>query len=75
MDAISVFFFLFYYYSLRPVLFTVYLEHALKEVRPTLPRPTSSFEAEIPNEEANADNVDFTGQNFADIKKIQFQEF
>ena len=26
--------------SLSPVLFTVYLEHALNEVRPTLPRPT-----------------------------------
>ena len=38
--------------SLSPVLFTIYLEHALKEVRPTLSRPTSSFEAEIPNEVA-----------------------
>ena len=57
--------------SLSPVLFTVYLEHTLKEVRPTLPRPTTSFEAEIPNEVAYADDVDFIGQNYADIKKIQ----
>ena len=46
---------------LSPVLFTVYLEHALKEVRPTLPRPTTSFEAETPNEVAYADDVDFIG--------------
>ena len=32
----------------RDSLSTVYLEHALKEVRCTLPRPTTSFEAEIP---------------------------
>ena len=57
--------------SLSPVLLTIYLEHALKEVRPTLPRPTASFEEEIPNEVAYADNVDFIGQNYADIKKIQ----
>ena len=36
-----------------------------------LPRPTSSFEAEIPNEVAYADDVDFIGQNYADIKEIQ----
>ena len=55
---------------LPEVLFTIYLEHALKEVRPTLPRPTSSFEEEIPNEVAYADDLDFVGQNYADIKKI-----
>ena len=53
--------------SLSPVLFTIYLEHALNEVRPTLPRPTTSFEAEIPNEIAYATNVDFIGQNYVDI--------
>ena len=57
--------------SLSPVLFTVYLEHTFKEGRPTLPRPTTSFEAEILNEVAQADDVDFIGQNYADIKKIQ----
>ena len=36
-----------------------------------LPRPTSSFEAEIPNEVAYADDGDFIGQNYADIKEIQ----
>ena len=58
--------------SLGPVLFTVYLEqYAFKEVRHTLPRPTTSFEAEIPNEVAYADDVDLFSQNYADIKKIQ----
>ena len=33
--------------SLSPVLFNAYLEHALKEVQPSLPRPTTSFEAEL----------------------------
>ena len=46
---------------------SIYLEHALKEVRPTLPRPTTSFEEEIPNEVAYADNVNFFGQNYADV--------
>ena len=48
----------------------LYQEHALKEVRPTVPRPTTSFEAEIPNEVAYAENIDFIGQYYADIKKI-----
>ena len=52
---------------LSPVLITVYLEHVHKEVLPTMPRPTASFEAETPN----ADDVDFIGQNYADIKKIK----
>ena len=53
--------------SLSPVLFTIYLEHALKEVRPTLPRPTSSFEEKIPNEVVYADDVDFI------LKKYQLK--
>ena len=42
-----------------------------KEVLPTLPRPTISFEAEIPNEVVYVDDVDFIGQNYADSKKHQ----
>ena len=57
--------------SLSPGLFTIYLEHALKEVRFTLPRPTTSFEEEIPNKVAYAVDIDFIGQNYAGIKKIQ----
>ena len=53
---------------------SIYLEHALKEVRPTLPRPTTSFEEETPNEVAYADDVDFIGQNYADVnmEKIEY---
>ena len=36
-----------------------------------LPRPTSSFEGEIPNEVAYADDGDFIGQNYADIKEVR----
>ena len=51
-------------------LFIIHLEHALKEIRRTLPRPTS-LAAEIPNEVAYADDVDFIEHSYADIKKIQ----
>ena len=37
----------------------------------TVPRPTTSFKAEIPSEVAYADDADFVEQNHADIKKIQ----
>ena len=58
--------------SLSPVLFIIYLEHALLKFRLTLPTPTTPFEAEIPNKEAYADDVDFSGQSYADIRyKIQ----
>ena len=43
------------------ILSIVYPEHALKKVRPTLPRPTTLFKAEIPNEVPYADDVDFIG--------------
>ncbi|GFS11343.1 hypothetical protein ElyMa_006669300 [Elysia marginata] len=34
--------------SLSPVLFTIYLENALREIRTTLPEPNSSYGREIP---------------------------
>ena len=57
--------------SLSPVLFIVYLEHALKEVRTTLTRPIVKYEKEIPNEIAYADDVDFIGQDYVNINEIQ----
>ncbi|KAK3758783.1 hypothetical protein RRG08_054759 [Elysia crispata] len=57
--------------SLSPVLFIVYLEHALKEVRTTLPRPIVKYKKGIPNEIAYADDVDFIGQNYVNINEIQ----
>ena len=48
-----------------------YLEHTLKEVRPTLSRPTTSFEKGIRKEVAYVEDVDIIRQNYADNKKIQ----
>ena len=47
--------------SLSPVLFSVYLENALKEVRTILPRPTNELEKTLPTEIAYTDDVDFVG--------------
>ena len=57
--------------SLSPVLFSIYLENALKEVRTILPRPTSDFEKTLPTEIVYADDVDFIGLEFADIAEVQ----
>ena len=57
--------------SLGPVLFIVYLEHALKKVRTLLLRPKVKYEKEIPNEIAYADDVDFIGQDYVNINEIQ----
>ena len=57
--------------SLSPVLFSIYLENALKEVRTILPRPTSDFEKTLPTEIVYADDVDFIGLEFADIAENQ----
>ncbi|GFS19133.1 retrovirus-related Pol polyprotein LINE-1 [Elysia marginata] len=57
--------------SLGPVLFTIYLENALREIRTTLPEPNSSYGREIPSEIAYADDVDFIGHDYANIAKIQ----
>ena len=57
--------------SLSPVLFIIYLEHALKEVRETFPEPKTKFEEHIPNEIAYADDVDFISHEYADVRKIE----
>ena len=57
--------------SLSPVLFLVYLENALKEVRTILPRPTNELEKTLPTEIAYADDVDFVGLNFVDTEEVQ----
>ncbi|GFS25796.1 very-long-chain enoyl-CoA reductase [Elysia marginata] len=49
--------------SLSPVLFTIYLENALREIRTTLPKPNSSYGREIPSELAYAVDVDFIGHD------------
>ncbi|KAK3745909.1 hypothetical protein RRG08_056718 [Elysia crispata] len=53
--------------SLSPILFVVYLENALKEVRMILPES----EKTLPNEIAYADDVDFIAQERIDVAQIQ----
>ena len=57
--------------GLSPVLFTIYLEHALKEVRTVIGKPKSPLEEKIPREIAYADDVDFVGLEFIDIDAVQ----
>ena len=54
--------------GLSPVLFTIYLEHALKEVRTVIGEPKSPLEEKIPREIAYADDVVFVG---IDIDAVQ----
>ncbi|GFR59623.1 LINE-1 retrotransposable element ORF2 protein [Elysia marginata] len=56
--------------SLSPVLFTFYLEHALKEVRPVLPKPSTPLEKVLPREIAYADDVDFFAFQDIDIEEV-----
>ena len=57
--------------GLSPVLFTVYLEHALKNARDIIGQPKTRLEQLIPREIAYADDVDFVGSDYMDIKAIQ----
>ena len=57
--------------GLSPVLFTIYLKHALKEVRTVIGEPKSSLEEKIPREIAYADDVDFVGLEYIDIDAVQ----
>ena len=55
--------------SLCPVLFIIYLEQALKNVRSTLDSPSNTTEAHLPNEIAYADDMDFIGNKPVNVKK------
>ena len=57
--------------GLSPVLFTIYLEHALKEVRIVIGEPKSPLEEKIPREIAYADDVDFVGLEYIVIVAVQ----
>ena len=57
--------------SLSPVLFVVYLEHALKDVRKSLPTPQTVFESHLPLEITYADDIDFVTKNEFDTVTIQ----
>ena len=49
----------------------VYLENALKEVRPLRPQPVTESEKTLPNEIAYADDVDFIAREKIDVTQIQ----
>ena len=55
--------------SLSPILFIIYLEQALKNVRSTLDSPSNTTEAHLPNEIVYADDIDFIGNQPANVKK------
>ena len=57
--------------SLSPILYVVYLENALKEVRPLLPQPVTESEKTLPNEITYADDVDFITRERIDVTQIQ----
>ena len=57
--------------GLSPVLFIIYLEHALKEVRTVIGEPKSPLEEKIPREIAYAVDVDFVGLEYIDIDAMQ----
>ena len=49
----------------------VYLENALKEVRPLLPQPVTESEKTLPHEIAYANYVDFIARERLDVTQIQ----
>ena len=55
--------------SLSPVLFIIYLEQALKNVRSMLDSPSNTTEAHLPNEIVYADDIDFIGNQPVNVKK------
>ena len=55
--------------SLSPVLFIIYLEQALKNVRSTLDSPSNTTEAHLPNEIVYAEDIDLIGNQPANVKK------
>ena len=56
--------------GLSPVLFTIYLEHALRKKRTIIGDPTTKLEELIPREIAYADDVDFIGSQYIDIDAV-----
>ena len=57
--------------SLSPIPIVVYLENALKEVRPLLPQPVTESEKALLNEIVYADDVDFIARERIDVTQIQ----
>ena len=61
-----------YYYSLSPVLFTIYLEAALRDLRQELPsRP--AVDNDLPLDIAYADDVDFVSRDETFLSEVEQQ--
>ncbi|GFS07037.1 very-long-chain enoyl-CoA reductase [Elysia marginata] len=56
--------------SLSPVLFIIYLEHALRDIRTNISPPTD-IERLLPREFAYADDVDFVSLEFVEVEEVQ----
>ena len=56
--------------GLSPVLFAIYLKHALKEVRTVIGEPKSPLEEKIPREIAYTDDLDFVDLEYIDIDAV-----
>ncbi|GFR75486.1 retrovirus-related Pol polyprotein LINE-1 [Elysia marginata] len=56
--------------SLSPVLFIIYLEHALRDIRTNISPPTD-IERLLPREVAYADDVDFVSLEFVKVEELQ----
>ena len=59
---------------LSPILFIIYLEHALKSVRKIIPNPNTKLGFILPSELIYADDIDFVTPDFANINMVQIQE-
>ena len=53
------------------MFFTIYLEHALKEVRTVIGKPKSPLEEKIPRKIVYTDDVDFVGLEYIDIDAVK----
>ncbi|GFS10287.1 ankyrin repeat protein [Elysia marginata] len=57
--------------GLSPVLFTIYLKHALRKTQTVIDDPTTKLEELIPREIAYAEDVDFIGSQYIDIDAVE----
>ncbi|GFR75796.1 endonuclease-reverse transcriptase [Elysia marginata] len=57
--------------GLSPVLFSIYLEHALRKTWTVIGDPTTKLEELIPREIAYANDVDFIGSQYIDIDAVE----
>ena len=59
---------------LNPILFVIYLEHALKSLRNSISKPNSQLGYILPPELIYADDIDFVAPDFTNIDMTQVQD-